>query len=181
MKCSKCKTKNITKANYCKKCGNKFTKKEQEKAKRKTLIGKVEFLEDLYSKCTLKIITGHIVFKICSILIILGIGISIWINKGLDLKLLNSEDYEILYNKTEKEYYLITTNEKVLLNLYVPNRTKEIKISHYDSNANLLEDKSYKPDAEIILETKETEYYILDVKYLHDDRYSFKFYVLSSK
>ena len=178
MKCIKCRTKNITKANYCKSCVYKFSKAEQKAARKKTIIGKIEWLEKAYSTCTLKVITGHIIFKICSLLIILGIGISFWIKNGLDLKLLDSENYEIQYNVNEKEYYLMTNNDKVLLNLYIPNRTEEIVISHYDEKNIKIDEKTYKPTEEIILETKEKEYYILNINYLHNKKHSFKFYVL---
>lgn len=178
MRCIKCGIKNITKADYCKRCGNKFSEKEQKTARRKTIIGKIELIEDIYNTCTLKVITGHIAFKICSLLIVLGIGISFWINNGLNLKLLDGDNYDVQYNTNEDEYYLLTTDTKVFLNLYVPNRTEDIVITHYDIDNNLIEEKKYKPTEEIILETKEKEYYVLNVNYLYDNSESFKFYVL---
>lgn len=178
MKCIKCRTNNINKANYCKKCAYQFSKAEQNVARRKTLIGKIECLEKAYNLCTLKVITDHIAFKICSLIIVLIVGISFWIKDGIDLKLLDSDDYDIQYNVNEKEYYLMTYNDKVLLNLYVPNRTDEIIITHYDENDNILEQKIYQPDEEIILETKEKEYYVLNIHYLHNHKDNFKFYVL---
>jgi len=181
MKCIKCGTKNITKANYCKHCAYKFSKEEQKAARRKTFIGKIEILENAYKVCTLKKFTGHILFKIASLLIVLFIGISYWIKDGLDLKFLDSDDYSIEYNTLEKEYYLMTANDKVLLNLYIPNRTEKIMIMHYDENDNKLEEKKYAPKDEIILETKEKEYYVLNINYLHNDKDSFKLYVLQEK
>ncbi len=181
MKCIKCRTKNITKAKYCKKCAYEFSKEEQKAARKKTLIGKIEWLEKAYEVCTLKVITDHIIFKVISILIIMGVGMYIWINHGIDLRLLNSKDYSIQYNINEEEYYLMTDNDKVLLNLYIPNRTEEITIVHYDEEDNIIEEKKYKPKEEIILETKEKEYYVLNVEYLYDNEDSFKFYVLKEK
>lgn len=181
MKCIKCRTKNINKANYCKKCAYKFSEVEQKAARKKTVVGKIEWLEKAYNTCTLKIITDHIIFKIICLLGILFTGISFWINNGINLKILDSDNYNISYNVNEKEYYLITSNDKVLLNLYVPNRTKKIIITHYDENNNIIEEETYTPKEEIILETKEKEYYILNVHYLHNNKDSFRFYVLKSE
>lgn len=178
MKCIKCETKNITKAKYCKNCAYKFSKEEQKVARRKTFIGKIEILENAYEVCTLKKFTGHILFKIASLLLVLFIGISCWINDGIDLKLLDSENYDIEYNVNEKEYYLMTSDDKVLLNLYIPNRTEDIIITHYDVNNEKLEEEQYAPKDEIILEAKEKDYYVLKINSLCDDKDSFKFYVL---
>lgn len=180
MKCIKCRTKNITKANYCKRCAYKFSEVEQKAARKKTFIGKIEILENAYNVCTLKKFTGHILFKIGSLLIVLIIGISFWVKDGINLKLLDSDNYDIYYNVNEKEYYLQTNNDKVLLNLYVPNRTEEIIITHYTETDEQIEEKKYSPKDEIILETMEKEYYVLNINYLHDDKESFKFYVLQS-
>lgn len=65
MKCIKCSCNNIIDANYCKKCGYHFSKEEQLMAKSKTLVGKLEILEETYAWVTLKKITGHT----CSLII----------------------------------------------------------------------------------------------------------------
>jgi len=181
MKCIKCKTVNINKANYCKNCAYHFSEADQKAARSKTLIGKIEKLEKLKSICDLSIITGHILFKIGSILLVLVIGIYFWITNGIDLKILNSDNYEIMYNTVDKEYYLMTDSNKIPLDLYVPNRTKDIVITHYDENNNVIESKKYDKDEDIILETKQKEYYILTSNYLHNKKESFKFYVLKNK
>ena len=181
MKCIKCKTVNINKANYCKKCAYHFSEAEQKAARSKTLIGKIEKIEKLKSICDLSIITGHILFKIGSILLVLVIGIYFWITNGINLKILNSDNYEIQYNTVEQEYYLMTKENKIPLDLYVPNRTKDIVIIHYDENNNVIESKKYDKDEDIILETKQKEYYILTSNYLHNKKEAFKFYVLKNK
>ncbi len=180
MRCVKCGIKNITKADYCKRCGYKFSEEEQKKARRKTVIGKIELIESIYNTCTLKVITDHIIFKICSLLIILAIGICFWVNNGLNLKLLDGDNYDISYNTTENEYYLLTKDTKVFLNLYVPNRTEEIKIIHYGVDNNKMEEKKYKPMEKIVLETKVREYYILKANFLGNKNETFKFYVLQT-
>jgi len=182
MKCIKCRTNNINKANYCKKCSYEFSDVERKAARKNTFVGKLEMIENVYNACKLKVITDNIVFKICSLLFVLAIGIYFWITNGLDLKLLNSKNYDIQYNVEDKEYYLLTTEDKVLLNLYVPNRVEKIIISHYDENDNVLEEEQYEPTDEIVLETMQKEYYVLNADYLSTDEnsYAFKFYVLKS-
>ncbi len=167
MKCSKCRCKNIVKANYCKSCKYKFTDKEKEKAYNKTLFGKVEFIEKWYSRLTLQAITGHIAFKICSILFILMIGIYTLFTMGITTKILDSKDYKIYYNKNLKEYYLLVDSSlsEVDVNLYKPNRLKNLNVLHYDSNNKLLEKISERDNKNIILKTYNDDYYVLESKY----------------
>lgn len=181
MKCIKCTEENINKANYCKKCAYKFSKKEQEIARSHTLVGKLELLETAYNVCKFKIITDHILFKIFSILFVLGVGIYIWINNGIDLKLLNSEEYEVQYNIKEEEYYLISEKDKVPLNLYVPNRVENIDIKHYSKDKELIEKLEYDKDDDIILEAHSEDYYILKVNYLHNKSTKLKIYVFEEE
>lgn len=177
MKCIKCTTENINKANYCKKCKYKFSKKEQEIAHSNTIVGKLELIEKAYGVCTLKIITDHILFKVATLMIVLGIGIYFWINNGINLRLLNSDNYEVQYNTEEKEYYLLTDKNKVALNLYVPNRTKKILIIHYDNDNNIIDKSNYNKDDKIVLESNQDDYYVLKIKYLNDKTDSLKLYV----
>lgn len=178
MKCCKCKVNNITKANHCKKCGYKFSEEEQKKAKGKTFVGKLEKIEKVYEVCTLKIITDHIAYKIISFLIVLGMGIYFLVTYGLNVRFLNSKNYDIKYNNKLKEYYIITNKNKVSLDLYIPNRTKNIAVIHYDEKDNFIEETSYKPSSKIILQTKEDDYYIVEPLYSNDIKDSFKLYVL---
>jgi len=180
MKCIKCKTVNINKANYCKNCAYHFSLGEQKAARRKTIIGKIELLEKTKSIVTLKTITGNIFFKMGSILIVFIIGLYFLITNGIDLKLLTSDNYIIQYNTEEKEYYLITDVNKISLNLYIPNRTEDILIEHYNSNDKVIEAKAYNVNDDIVLETKEKEYYVLTANYLQNKNDSLKFYVLKN-
>ena len=181
MKCGKCKNKNITKANYCKKCGYKFSEEEQKEAKGKTFVGKLEKLELAYNVCTLKVITEHKLYKIGSFLIVLGIGIYYLLAYGLNVRFLNSKNYEISYNEKLMEYYIITNKNKVSLDLYIPNRTKKLIVKHFDVEGKIIEKESYKPMQEIVLETKEKEYYVLESSYLGHKKDTFKLYVLNKQ
>lgn len=181
MKCIKCREVNINKANYCKKCAYKFSKEEQKIARSNTFVGKLELLEKAYSVCKLKIITDHILFKIFSIIFILSIGIYIWINNGIDLKLLNSEEYKVQYNIKEEEYYLISEKDKISLNLYIPNRVENIEINHYSKDKKIIEKLEYNKDGDIILEAHSEDYYILKVNYLHNKSTKLKIYVFEEE
>ena len=181
MKCIKCTEKNINKANYCKKCAYKFSKKEQEIARQHTSVGKLELIEKIYNVCKLKIITDHILFKIFSILFVLGVGIYVLIQDGIDLKLLNSKNYEIQYNTKQDEFYLISDEEKVPLNPYVPNRVENIEISHYSKEDELVEKIEYNKKDKIVLEAHTEDYYILNVNYLHASNEKIKIYVFEKE
>ncbi len=181
MRCRKCKDSNITQANYCKKCGNKYTTQEQTKARKKTFVGHLEEFEKIYNILNLDFITGHILFKIATLIVILSIGIFIWINDGINVKLLNSNEYTIQYNKKEHEYYLISNKEKVGLNLYVPNRTENIEIKHYNKNNKIVEKKKYKKISNIILEAHTSDYYVLKVNYIENKTEKIKIYVYNEE
>lgn len=181
MKCIKCTEENINKANYCKKCAYKFSKKEQEIARKHTFVGKLELIEKIYNVCKLKIITDHILFKIFSILFVLGVGIYIWINDGINLKLLNSKNYEIHYNTNEEEFYLISEKDKIPLNLYIPNRVENIEIKHYSKDGEMLEKNKYDKDDDIVLEAHSEDYYVLKVNYLHNTVEKLKIYVFEKE
>jgi len=166
MKCEVCKTKNIMKANYCKNCGHKFLEKEKKIYRKKTLVGKLEMIEKAYNICSLKVITSHIIFKIVSIIIILGIGIFFSINNGVNLKLLESDNYKIQYNKNENVYYLIVEDNKINLNLYVPEKCKYINLKYFDSNNNIKVEDKYEEFDNIILNSNDSNgYYLIESIY----------------
>jgi len=181
MKCIKCNVKNINKANYCKECGYHFSEEEQKAARKHTFVGFLEMIEDAKSIGTLSFITGHIAFKIASIVIILLIGINFWINQGTDFVLLNSEHYDIYYNTDLHEYYLLSLEDEIPLNFYKPNRVENILIHHYDHDGNLIEELTYEDNVDVILEAHDKDYYILDVDYLEEDVEAIKLYVLKKK
>lgn len=167
MKCSKCRCNNIVKANYCKSCKHKFSEEEKERAYSKTIFGKIEFIEKWYSRLTLQAVTGHIAFKVGSILLILFIGLYTLFTMGITTKILDSKDYKIYYNKELKEYYLLVDESllQVDVNLYRPNRLKKLNVLHYDANGKLLEKFSDTEDKNIVLKTYNEDYYVLESKY----------------
>ena len=179
MKCHKCKSENIIKAKYCQKCGEKFTDKDREEAYQKTIFGKIDSFLKIKGFVTLSVITGNIFFKIASLLVVLGIGLYFLFTMGIHTKILNSKDYEIFYNNKNSEYYLVVDDSKdsIELNLYRPNRVKELVIYTYD-----LEDKEtsmnkVSKDYNITLNTSSDNYHIIKSKYSNKKKDQLKLYV----
>ena len=178
MKCIKCRTNNINKANFCKNCAYKFSKEEQKIAKRKTFIGKIEMIEDIYNVGSLKVITDHILFKIAMIIFVLGIGVYFLITNGVDFKLLESDNYKIQYNEKKLEYYLISKKDEIPLDLYVPEKCKQITVKHYDMNNNIISENNYEKSDNILLEVNSNkDYYIIQSKYENNNIDQIKLYI----
>lgn len=173
MKCIKCGKDNLNKANYCKYCAYEFNDKERKIAKRHTLVGKLELIEKAYKVCTLNIITGHIVFKVISLLVVILFGFYFMFYNGKDVKILKGDKYNIEYNTKSDEYYLLVNDDTVSLNLYIPNNNKKLSINHYDKDNNLVSNEEVKTYEEIVLKTNYKEdYYVLS-----SDNGNIKFYV----
>lgn len=183
MKCSRCSTKNIIKATYCKKCGTKFTKKEQELAYSKTIFGKYDLYKKWKDRFSLKFITDSIYFKIIIILVILAAGLYSWYINGLDLKILESDAYEIYYNDKSDEFYLLVNNDvdEVALNLYIPNRIEDIEINHYDMNGDFIKEIEYVKNKEIILETYNSDYYLITSNFSNKEEKSLKVFLYNKE
>lgn len=179
MKCSKCNTKNIIKALYCKKCGNKFTKEEQEKAYSKTIFGKYELYKKWKKRFNLGFITGSNYFKAFILLVIIGFGVYYWYINGINTKILESDYYEIYYSEELDEYYLVVDDDttEVGLNLYFPNRLEDIEINHYSTDDVLIKEIDKNKDDEIVLETYNNDYYVITSKYTGDKEEDLKIFV----
>ena len=178
MKCSKCKYENIVKASYCQKCGYKFTEEEKKKSYQKTIYGKIEKLEKVKDIVTLDFITGNIIFKIISLLIVSGIVVYFMHTMGLDTKILKASDYKVFYNQEINEYYLLTdsTHDTINVNLYRPNRVKKMTIYHYSLDGTLIEEEKLKKDESVILNTFQEDYYLIESVYSNKKKHELKIY-----
>lgn len=169
MKCHNCHKDNIRKANYCKMCGTEFTKKEKEEASRQGLTGILITLTDWYEKVTLQKITGHIAFQIASVILVLGIGLYFIFTNGTNLNVLSSDEYNLEYNSKNKEYYVLLDKEdrvnqlETALELYVPNRIDQLKVTYYDDNDNVLSEKDFSPEDQILVSANlsQDNYYVI--------------------
>lgn len=165
MKCSKCKCENIISANYCRKCGEKFSDEEKKIARRKTWVGKLELLEEARAWCTLEKITGHIVFKIVSLLAVILFGVYLWTSNSNHVKILESKHYKVQYNTKEKEYYLLVDEDKTNLSLYVPNTVSNLVVSEFDEDNVEVDSTKYVNGEEVVLTINNSdEYYLLVAK-----------------
>ena len=179
MKCHKCKKDNILKAKYCQKCGEKFTDKEREEAYNKTFFGKIDSFLKIKSIVTLNVITGNIFFKIGSLLVVLGIGIYFLLTMGIHTKILNSKEYQVIYNKKTSEYYLVVEDNKdsIELNLYRPNRTKKMVVYTYDLEDKEVSKTKVSKKDKITLTTYQDDYHVIESKYSNKKKDQLKVYV----
>lgn len=162
MKCSKCKYDNRIKANYCYKCGHKYTDEEKKAAFDETNIGQLENIENKISNLDIR---NHKWYKILSIIITLGIGLFYLIAYGFRFKILESSNYNIQYNKKIDEYYVITEKDEVAINLYAPGDDEQVKITLYNNDNKEISSNKVSKNKEITLTDNGPEdYYILENK-----------------
>lgn len=178
MKCIKCKSNNSYHSNYCKKCGNKFTKQEKDKAKRWTLVWFLEKKDQIQSLWKFNFITDHILFKIASLLIILAIGIYSFLINGSHLKLLTGDNYKLQYNTKLDEYYLLAEENNIKLNLYIPEKADKLVVTYFDKDDKVIEEKTYnKNDVITIVSDSSDSYYLIRANYNNKGADSLKIFV----
>ena len=161
MKCKNCKTENILKADYCKACGSPFTQEEKDKAYNRTLFGIIDKIGDLKSYITLDFITGNRWFKIVSLIGLILYSFLVLKINGNQLRILDSRDYDIEYNKTTKEYYLITDEKQIGLELYIPEKAENIQVVTVDSNDKVVNTASYKTTDQVTITYSTDKHYIV--------------------
>lgn len=178
MKCIKCKTVNVHNANYCKKCANQFSEKEQEAAEKWTFIGIVKRLENFKEKITFGWLFDHWAFKVGSIIGVLLIGVCCLLFNGNEFMIQESKQYIIKYNQKENEYYLYSKEDKTELSLYIPNKVENIVVNHYDSDGNAILGEEYTIKDNIVLYSNGVDdYYILEAKYSNDKSEKIKLFI----
>ena len=161
MKCKNCKTENILKADYCKSCGYKFSEKEKKKAYNRTVFGIIDNVLNLKSYITFDFITGNRWFKVASLLFLILYSVLVLKLNGSQIRILDSRDYDVEYNKTTKEYFLVTDENQIGLNLYIPEKTDKVNLITVDSNDKLINEKEYSIDENIMLIYNDKEHYVI--------------------
>lgn len=178
MKCIKCKSENITKSNYCKKCCYHFEEFEQLAARRRTLVGKLEWIEDTYKKWTLKKFMDKKIVKILSFIILILINVFIFYNNNKDVKLLENEAYKIEYNTKTNEYYLLIKEDSTGVDLYIPKRLKNMDIKKVNNKDEVLNSFLYNRKEKLVLEANsKTDYYVFEISYNDSKTDQIKVYV----
>ena len=111
MKCIKCKRRNVSQANYCFNCGYKFTESDKEKSK-KTLPAIIFKIKDIWDTITLSKLKDKWWYRTISFVLVIGLGVFMFIQNGIHLKILKSDDYEISRIKNTNKYYLSSKNSE---------------------------------------------------------------------
>ncbi len=161
MKCKNCNTENILKADYCKSCGNHFTREEKDAAYDKTIFGKIDKISDLWSKLKLENITGNRWFKVFSLAGLAVYCVIVMTINGRSMRILDSDMYEIDYAKRSGRYYLITEENTVGLNLYLPPKTEGVTVATVDENNYQIDRQEYMSDEGIVLTYTQDYHYII--------------------
>ena len=158
MICKNCGKENLIKADYCACCGHPFTKEEQAEAYGKTIYGKMDRFAEMKSWLTLKKITGNFFVRLLILLCIAAAGFLSHTNQGSEMKLLESDEYVIDWNKRSGEYYLYSDLDEIHLKLYLPGQPEGISVTALDEEGNEMHTETYGIDAEPLL-LKDTSFY----------------------
>ena len=161
MKCIKCKRKNVSQANYCINCGYKFTEKDKAKNK-KTFPAIIFKIKEIWDIITLSKLKDKWWYRIGSFILVIGLGVFMFIQNGINLKILKSDDYEISRIKNTNNYYLSSKNNETKLNIYLPHEVSNIYVDYYDAQGNEISKNKYNNinDITIIVDNNNNYYSI---------------------
>ena len=151
MICRECKTENRIKANFCTHCGHPFTDAERDAAYAKTIYGRFEKLEALWKTVSLDKITGSSIVKVLSLVAVLVLGGYSVLKNGTQFRPLEHDSYELQYNQKVNEYYLISQQDNIQLQLYLPKQADEVTIVQLNENNELLSTETFSLSEDIIL------------------------------
>ena len=178
MKCKHCKTKNITKAHYCKHCGSPFIQEERDKAYNRTIFGILTNIRKLKSYATLSLITAKPWFKALTLVSILLYGLlQIKIN-GSYMKIQPSEYYDVQYNKVAKEYYITSQHRQIGLNLYLPKEAEDISVIEMDLDNNPKGSYIYEQNDNIVVNYKINSKYRIQTNFVDNKCQTIDFYFI---
>lgn len=173
MKCSKCGKRNVIQANYCIKCGNRFSK--EDKLNAKSLFKVIVNIKKWYANTPIKKITDSTIYKIGTIVIILLIGIFTMLLNGNYLKLLESNNYSYSYDEKINAYHLYLNEDESNINLYLPHKIDKFYVQSYDNDNNLISENIYDDvnDIKIVLDCN---YYVISYSKHKTKRNTIKIY-----
>ena len=77
------------------------------------------------------------------------------------MRILDSREYDIEYNKTTKEYFLVTDENQIGLKLYIPEKAEKINLLTVDNNDTQLSNKEYQTDEKVTLTYNSDRHYIV--------------------
>ena len=138
----------------------------------------LEWIDTIKGIPKLSFITGSKIYKIGSIVLLLLVGLYFFMIKGIHLKLEKSDLYQIDYNGELSEYYLYTEQDQIELNLYVPDRAKDVSIQYMNKENQILDTITWDEKQSIVLSNHGNgDYYLLEAKYDHNNKDQMKLYV----
>ena len=167
MICNQCGKDNITRAKYCIGCGAEFPEEQREQAYNKTVFGKIEKLEKLKGFVTLEAVTGHPVFRVAVLVLILVAGILLGRPHGNYLTILESEAYQVQQETQSGEYYVLTESDSLVLELYFPRKVEAVTVRQYRGEA-LVSEQDFSADEAIQVEKSHERRYVVQADYGED-------------
>ena len=163
MICKECQAKNITKAQFCQHCGSAFTDEDRQNAYDRTIFGMIDKLEEWKGYATLEFITGHPVFKTAVLVLILLWGLWLGRSNGNAMTILEGDTYRVQQNTDNGDYYILTEENQVPLNLYLP-RQADLTLQVW--NADTMESQyTFAVEDEILLEVDTSMFFIIEADY----------------
>lgn len=164
MNCLKCGETNVTKAQFCKKCGREFSDEERDEAYEKTVYGKIEKLEKLHGYISLEAITTHPAFRIAVLVLILIWGLYVGRPHGNHLTILESDNYQVQQNEVNEDFYVLTERNTVTLRLYFPEEPEMIRLQ-ICQEGEVLEEKEFVAEDAITVERSLEVSYRVEAEY----------------
>lgn len=165
MRCVKCGQDNLLQANYCCKCGCAFTEEEKQAAYDKTIYGILDKIEDLWATIKLDKITGNLVFRIAVLVLIAVVGIASSGRTGTDFAVLDGKTYDVQYNQRSGEYYILSPEQVVQAELYIPGEPESLTLNCLDVADTVVESMTYSLDEGIALDISDRVHYQLVANY----------------
>lgn len=132
MNCEKCNSALPYGARYCNTCGEKVPDGAYDAEYKRTVWAKLDRMKDEYDSFFLKKITGSIVFKVISLIVVLGYFFFTMYGNLMGIRLKDNEAYTIQYNKQADEYYISPRQSQAQLELYVPIGTDSVVFTAFD-------------------------------------------------
>ena len=176
MICQQCGKKNITKAQYCGSCGTAFSDEQREKAYNRTIYGVIDKVESLKGYATLEVITGHPVFRVAVLALILVAGLLLGRPHGDQLAILESDDYQVQQDVQTGDFYVLTEDDSLVLELYFPRKVETLTVRQL-LGEKLMYERSFSTEDAITLDKSHERTYVVEADY-GDNMESITLYVV---
>lgn len=166
LKCPECKKRNVSQANYCRRCKHRFTPKEKEAMRLNGFWSMINWVKNTWDNSLPGKLMDSFVVKLIIVIIPLVGGVWFFMQNGSALKIEESEEYTRQYNVETDDYYLLLSQEKSKLNLYLPHEIEHFYVKYYSEGGELLEENSYDDldDVEVTVNNRnEHNYYVIGI------------------